>query len=95
MPGREIEQLFIPSSPLPVAPRPKWDDEQIQDWVRETIGLANAAARQALVADESKATCLDVRLQIIRQHFELAKDAIPGHLHEPLTRMLEDTPQRS
>ena len=58
----------------------KWSMEEIEDWSRVTVRLANHAANDAVEKGSCKQTCLDKRSEVIRQRWLSAEPHIPESL---------------
>jgi len=69
-----------------------WSMEDIQDWVRDTVHLANQPASDELDKGSCKQTCLNKRSEVIRHRWLSAETHIPESLHGDLQQMLHEMP---
>ena len=67
-----------------------WSMDEIGDWSRVTVRLANDAANDALEEGCCKQTCLDKRSEVIRQRWLSAEPHIPESLHGGLQQILHE-----
>ena len=66
----------------------KWNMEEMKDWSKVTVRLANHAANDAVEKGSCKQTCLDKRSEVIRQRWLSAEPHIPESLHGRLQQIL-------
>ena len=69
-----------------------WSTEDIQDWVRATVRLANQAASDEVDKGSCKQICLHKRCEVIRQRWLSAEMHIPESLHGDLQQILLEMP---
>ena len=70
----------------------KWTQQQMSDWIRDTLRLANDRYAVAIEEQKSKQQCLEVRAQVILDCWATGKYGFPDALHAEILQMLLDEP---
>ena len=69
-----------------------WTQQQMSDWIRDTLRLANDRCAMAMEEQKNKQQCLEVRSQVILDCWATGKHGFPGALHAEILQMLLDEP---
>ena len=71
-----------------------WTSQEMSDWVRNTLRLANERCAEEMEDQKDKQQCLEARSQVVLERWATAKQYFPATLHEELLQMLLDEPRR-
>ena len=71
----------------------QWTSQQLSDWVRDTLRLANERCAIEIEDQKDKQQCLEARSQVILERWATAKQYFPATLHGELLKMLLDEPR--